>query len=197
MPKYVVSQSAQCVLWLHSVVEAQRKVRAMYGKHADAPVGSTIRHWMDKFIETGSVCDEKKTRTKTMRTEGNAERVREHFGNDPHASTRRASLALDMSRSTVHNILKNLKFHPYKVHIVQKLHEEDLANRTSFAEQELARMREDITHLVRIVFSDEAHFHLNGAVNRQIHRYWSTANPHWVTRGGLPLPPNHRMGRYR
>lgn len=116
------------------------------------------------------------------------EAVRHLFNNDVHASTRRTALALDMSRTTVWRILKHLKFHPYKVQIVQKLYNEDLASRLDFAATELDRIRLDPTHLVRILFSDEAHFHLDGGVNRHNHRYWSQENPRWISEQGLHSP---------
>ena len=53
------------------------------------------------------------------------ERVEQHFEEDPHTSIRRAAHVLDMSRSTVQRILHGLKWHPYKVQIVQRLYEED------------------------------------------------------------------------
>ena len=40
-----------------------------------------------------------------------------------------------MSRSTVQRILHGLKWHPYKVQIVQRLYEEDFKNRLEFVQE--------------------------------------------------------------
>ena len=92
-----------------------------------------------------------------------------------------------MSRSTVQRIRHGLKWHPYNVQIVQRLHEEDFKNRLEFA-QELMRIHADPTHLAELTWSDEAHFHLDGGVNRHNCRYWSTQNPHWVKEESLHSP---------
>jgi len=40
----------------------------------------------------------------------------------------------------------------------------------------------------KLLFSDEAHFHVNGAVNRQNWRYWDTANPFCYSEQPLHSP---------
>jgi len=59
--------------------------------------------------------------------------------------------------------------------IVQELNQQDFGRRITFAETMLQMFEED-PKLV-IVTSDEAHFHLNGNVNKQNFRYWSLMNP--------------------
>ena len=61
------------------------------------------------------------------------ERVVQHFEEDPNTSTRRASNALQMSRRTIQLFLHDYVWHPYKVQVVRRLHEEDLENRIEFA----------------------------------------------------------------
>ena len=78
-----------------------------------------------------------------------------------------------MSRSTIQRILHGLEWHPYKVQIVQRLYEEDFKNRLEFAQEELMRIHADPTHLAELTWSDEAHFHLDGGVNRHNCSYWS------------------------
>ena len=87
--------------------------------------------------------------------------------------------ALRLSDTTVRRILhQNLNFHPYKLMLVQELNQQDFGRRTTFAETMLQMFEED-PELV-ILTSDEAHFHLNGSVNKQNFRYWSTINPRQV-----------------
>jgi len=62
--------------------------------------------------------------------------------------------------------------HSYKIAIAQKLNGCDFENRTKVC-HDLLNVR--VTDVV--CFSDEAHFHLSGTVNKQNFRYWSERNP--------------------
>ena len=136
-------------------------------------------------MNTGSVLNAPHQRLRARRSDEDIAAVQEHFEDDPHTSTRRASLALNMSGTTLQRILKDLKWHPYKVHVVQDLSEEDFASRLDFAADELQRFREDPMRLHALAFSDEAHFYLDGAVNRHNHRYWAPENTHWFVQKSL------------
>jgi len=94
----------------------------------------------------------------------------------PRRSAVRHMQTLRLSDTTVRRILhQDLNFHPYKLMLVQELNQQDFGRRTTFAETMLQMFEED-PELV-ILTSDEAHFHLNGSVNKQNSRYWSTINP--------------------
>ena len=113
------------------------------------------------------------------------ERVVQHFQEDPNTSTRRASNALQMSRRTIQRILHDQRWYPYKVQVGQQLHEEDKENRMEFAQPELERIKGKPSHLEELTWSDEAHFHLGGGVNRHNCRYWASQRPHWITEESL------------
>jgi hypothetical protein len=100
----------------------------------------------------------------------------------------RSSNQFGLSVGTVYKILKYSKFRPYKLQTVQQLFEEDYVARLAFAHAELNRIRDNPEHLSFLVFSDEAHFHLNGAVNKHNFRYWSQTNPGWVSEEPLHSP---------
>ena len=86
---------------------------------------------------------------------------------------------------TVHRILKqDLRWHPYKIQLVQKLTNENHIARLNFAEGQLNANPQLLENLF---FSDEAHVYLNGEVNQQDSRLWSEENPHWFTEE--PLHP--------
>jgi len=55
-------------------------------------------------------------------------------------------------------ILKNNKFHPYKVHLVQELNDDDFDRCIEFCELMMERIDEDLNFLSNIVFSDEKIF---------------------------------------
>ena len=90
-------------------------------------------------------------------------------------SARKHALVLRVSRESVRRILNfDLKFHPYKMMIVQELHERDYQTRKTCSEEILKNLSENSV----LITSDEAHFHLSGYVNKQNFRYWSDQNPH-------------------
>ncbi|EFN88751.1 hypothetical protein EAI_03345, partial [Harpegnathos saltator] len=51
--------------------------------------------------------------------------VAQAFVENPHLSIRNAAKQHENTRTSVHRILKLIKFHPYKVHLVQELNEVD------------------------------------------------------------------------
>lgn len=59
---------------------------------------------------------------------------------------------------------------------VQDLNESDYPLRETFAKTMLYRFRTADT-LGNIFFNDEAHFHIDGYVNRQNMRYWYPKHP--------------------
>ena len=97
----------------------------------------------------------------------------------PRKSTRRASRELKVPQSTVSKILhKRLRLHPYKLQLVQKLHTEDKETRHAFCGNLQALMENDDDLLAKIIFSDDATFHLSGKVNRYNVSIWGSENPH-------------------
>jgi len=102
----------------------------------------------------------------TARIPENVERVREAVVRSSTRSAWRHSVELGMSENTVRRILhKDLGFHPYKMMIVQTLNEGHYQQRSAFAELMLESIEENEDAI--IMTSDEAHFHLNGSVNKQ------------------------------
>lgn len=102
------------------------------------------------------------------------------FEEDPHKSTRQVALEHNVSHVSVWKLLKSQKWHPYKIHLVQELNEDDFDRRNEFCET-LNGMIDQNPHFEQcIIFSDEATFSLNGTVNRHNCRYWSRNNPRWM-----------------
>ena len=76
-------------------------------------------------------------------------------------SVRKHAVALRFSNTAVRHILHLvLKFHSYKMAIVQKLHAQDWENRVNCWKHILTSYRYSL-------ISDEAHFHLTDCVNKQ------------------------------
>lgn len=90
---------------------------------------------------------------------------------------RKIAACTGIKKSAVHVILKKkLKFHPNKMQIMQFLNDNDYSLRETLARTMLERFRTAGT-LGNILFTDEAHFHIDGYVNKQYMRYWSPCNP--------------------
>ncbi|GFX83757.1 transposable element tc3 transposase [Trichonephila clavipes] len=81
-----------------------------------------------------------------------------------NTSVRRVAEALDLLRSTVQKIMQNiLRYYPYKIQFVQELLPHDFETRHLFLLQFLARLEVDPEWPWNILWTDEAHFHLDGA----------------------------------
>lgn len=129
------------------------------------------------------------------------EDVREAFAANPHLSTRRNPFVIgpsgdgedepttQMSRSTLQLILKeDLKMRPYHLQMAHALDAPDPATRMNFARDELMRLAADPDRLNNLLFTDEAHFHLDGGVNRHDWIMWADSNPHWFDTCRFPSP---------
>ena len=113
-------------------------------------------------------------RPRTARTPENVESVRSVIGSLRRSTKRRASI-LGLSRRSLQRILHGeLNFHPYTIMIVQKLLPSDFVQRRLFCERMLEIIASDD---VMLMMSDEAHFHLDGYVNKQKCRFWAAENP--------------------
>ncbi|GFV63954.1 uncharacterized protein TNCV_993891 [Trichonephila clavipes] len=101
-------------------------------------------------------------------------------------SVRRVAEALDLPRSTVQKIMRNiLRYYPYKLHFVQELLPHDFETRHLFSLQFLARLEVDPEWPWNILGTDEAHFHLDSSVNTHNCQIWETDNAHSTLR--VPL----------
>lgn len=170
-----------CVLWFHeskSVITVQRRFRLEYGR--DPPSNNSIKRWYQQFKDTGNVLHMKGAGRPTV-SEEVVDRVREAFLRSPRKSTRRASLELGIPQSTIVKVLnKRLKLHAYKIQLLHNIKEDDKPRRYNFAVEILNKVEEDNDFLRKVIFSDEATFHVNGVVNRHNCRIWGSENPHVV-----------------
>lgn len=92
----------------------------------------------------------------------------------PQRSARKHATALRLCDGKVRRILHlDLKFHPYKMAVVQELHAGDWENRVNSCQHILA----SVPPTAVLLTSDEAHVHLSGCVNKQNFRYWAGTNP--------------------
>ena len=100
-------------------------------------------------------------------------------------SIRRTSEATGISYGSVQKIVKSiLKLHPYKLKILHQLKPPDYAKRVAFAKWFLS-----IKDLAKnFKATDEAYFHLNGAVNNYNCRIWDDKDPELIHEEPIKSP---------
>ena len=160
-----------------SVTSVQRAFRIHFqlGLNDPVPTRPTILQWTKNFRITGSTLKKKvNERRRNVRTHENIEAVRQSVLQSPTRSSRKHASALRLSDRSVRRILHtDLKFHPYKIMVVQKLYEHDYEKRKACC----LNILQHVSSNDILLTSDEAHFNLSGYVNKQNFRYWSTTNP--------------------
>lgn len=166
-----------------SQAEALRKWSTAF-KNKEKPSTTTVTKLIDKFERTGSVLDDveaRKSKPKTSRTPELLERVKQVVQEEPSISTRRLSQRLNVSVTTAWKILnKDLKLHPYKIQVAQQLTPASVEKRLHFAQDVCEMIDNGEMDASKIIFSDEAHFWLDGYVNRQNYRIWGSEKPELV-----------------
>ena len=110
----------------------------------------------------------------------NVVNVLAYVGINPHVSIRKVAQELGLSKSNVQRILKQHKYHPFKMHLVQGLRPADYDRRLEFLALLQIMIHDNAALLEQICWSDESRFHNNGVINKHNAHYWSTENPHWV-----------------
>jgi len=110
------------------------------------------------------------------------------FAKGPQKSKQRASIELGISRRSLRRLMQRLGLKIYRPRLLHGLLEDDPDRRLQFCEVVLNDERQDNGIVDNITWSDEAHFKLRGAVNRQNCVYYSTKNPHITIEGQLNQP---------
>ena len=177
---------AEIVLWYaekKSPTKVQRMFRAKYGKHRAAPKNTDMQRWSKNFKEAG-VLSTKRSRSGRV----DRQQIIRCIEENPKQSLRRLSNNLNVSVTTIRKCLKAEGYKNYGPHIVQALKESDKVARVNFAQHMLDEISRCPDFLDRIIFSDEAIFHLEGGVNTHNCTHWSKTNPHWTIEKSLNSP---------
>lgn len=117
---------------------------------------------------------------KWVRTEENELEVLETVIENPRTSLRSIQANSDLRKSTIHYILKDSKFHPYKPTFINEILERDYDLRLYFSFWVQGEIESDGEFHRKILFSDEATFTTNGVVSSQNCRWWSDNNPNFT-----------------
>lgn len=150
-------------------------------KNRSKPDAKMIDTLVKKFERTGSVLDDiesRKNKEKTARTPEIIDEVKRRHSESPNLSVRQLGQQAGTSSTTAWRILnKDLELFPYKVQVAQQLTEKAVEKRLAFATDMCDLIDECKINTSEIIFSDEAHFWLEGYVNRQNYRIWGTERP--------------------
>jgi hypothetical protein len=160
-----------------SVIMTQRAFHTRFalGRNESVPYQKTILLWISNLRATDSTLKRKSPgRPRTVRTPENVEAVRASNQQSPKRSTCKHAMALGISSQSLRRILHaDLKLHPYKMMLAHELSERDHANHRAISVEIL----EQVPAAAVLLSSDEARFHISGAVNKQNFRYWAERNP--------------------
>ena len=163
--------------------------RRAYMKHfniknkKDAPSRRVIQTAVKNFRETGCV-KKKKCRKRTVRIPENIEAISEKIDSNPTKSLRKLSQEVNLSYGSTRRIMRyDLSLFPYKIQVGHKLLPSDAIKRKEFCKWFLEKCK-DNRFLSHLVMSDEAHFYLDGVVNKQNCRIWASENPEVYTEHG-------------
>ena len=126
---------------------------------------STVAKVIRKFKEAGSIMDKPRSGRLSISIE-TKEIIMAKIHASPKKSIRRTSMELGIPKSTVGQVLKQQKFHPYKLQILHHLTEDDPNRRIEMCEWFSTKLNENI-HFTEdcVLFSDEALFYVNGEMS--------------------------------
>lgn len=161
---------------LQSIISVQREFRREFG--GTPPSRWTIMRLVNMFAESGSIARRPYHRDPHVRVEATIAAVASSIQANPRVSTRNLSAQIGVSRRSLQRIVHDdLNLFPYKVQITSKLNPLDLPIRLEFCQKIIEMAEEDNNFINCLFMSDEAHFDLNGNVNKQNCRIWSQSNP--------------------
>ncbi|GBO07359.1 hypothetical protein AVEN_34532-1 [Araneus ventricosus] len=171
---YSIEQRVFLVLEYHRLKESPTATRRSFQARFNVPKGpdaKTIRTLFAKFQRTGSVTDDlvgNVGRQQTAVTPENVATVSGIIQQNPMSSVRRIASETGLKRSSTQKILrKSLHMFPFKIQTHQAIPVRAVQQRVDFANQMFTMIDSEGFDVGCIWFTDEAHFHLNGIVNKQ------------------------------
>ena len=146
-----------------SPVQTFRALREIFGPRNRLST-RVITRIVSNFEENHTLLDRKKVPHKRpVRTPEKNQAVRRHVNQNPKISLRCRSQQLNVSRTSLHRILTlDLKLHPYKIKLTQRLKPVDHEIRRLFVNWSLQKLDENPEFSKFVIFSDEAHFQMDG-----------------------------------
>ena len=169
---------------LKSVEKTQLELRRNFQIE---PTGKTIRRIHENLRTRHQFTIKQPGRPRSVRTPENISIIKETAQNSTNegrpSSTRRLALQMEsdgmqISRTSIQRVLrKDSGMRPYHERPIHELKEPDKPRRVQMAHLLLQKIEEDPSFLNNIIWTDEANFCLNGAVNSHNTVFWSAHNP--------------------
>ncbi|KAJ8960414.1 hypothetical protein NQ318_013695 [Aromia moschata] len=135
----------------------QEVCRLFHEMHPDRePVSqSTVSRIERKYRELGHVRDAPRQGRPKINENVQQDVILSALEN-PYCTVRQVSRDLNIGKSSVSNIFKKVKYHPYRVRLIHELAEDDFDRRTEFCEYMMDHNNQNNGFIANILFSDEA-----------------------------------------
>lgn len=183
MDKYSTQDHIKLVAFYYecgrNITLTLRKWSSEY-KNRPKPNPDTVRKLIARFEQTGSVLANNENRGSPVRvkTPDNLQAIENLVQKDKNLSIRQLALRLGISVGSTWSIMReDLGIYPYKTQIRHEIPPSAIEKRYNFAAEMLELIDNKTLKIKNIIFSDEAHFQLNGSVNSQNYRHWGTEKP--------------------
>lgn len=151
-----------------SYLEVQESFRQRFPDR-NPPSKSTIQRNVAKYTREGTSQNLNKGhsgRLRTTRSQVNVNMVRALLEEQPRGVSCRRN-PLNLPKTAFNRITRHdLKWHPYKICVVQQLSGNDMQRRIRFCEW-FSQRAPNVRFMHNIVIGDEAAFHMNGTVSTQ------------------------------
>jgi hypothetical protein len=131
--------------------------------------------------------DKKQKHKRRVLTEEKLDDIGARLELTPRKSLKRLAQETGVSKSSARRATQFLKLRPYKTTVIHALQPRDPGSRVHFCNWFLQSVVEGEIDPQSKFFSDEAWFHLQGYINTQNNRHWSSQNPHLFYE--VPLHP--------
>ena len=176
-----------------SYVEVRRSFCHEFNVHTRDGPKNAIKRIVKHFEDKGTMRNTNKGNSgwpaSVTKIQKNIDKVRNSTINSPKKSLRRQSQELRMSSSSVFHILrKELQLYPYIISVRHKLTFEDQQRRQTMCDWISQKLEHTPSWINHIWFSDEAHFHLNSAINNHNNIFWRSDLPEEITERQLKGP---------
>ena len=155
-----------------SVVATCRALTPIFGRN-NRPTRQAVRALVDKFETKFTLLNVPVPERRRIARSGEIiAAVSASIKNEPNQSILRRSQELGIAQTALWRIMqKDLGLHAFKIKLTQELKPLDHLKRRNFSNWALAKLQENEEFHRKIIFINEAHFWLNGIVNKQNLRY--------------------------
>lgn len=139
--------------------------------------------YINKFLTTASFDDKRHDHPGpdfTVTTPEMLETTEKPFEDNPNDAIRHAAQKLGLNREKLRLAMRRfLKMFPYKTTMHQKLNNSHKKTRNEFCEKVYKMIETEQFDADEVIFSDKAHFNLDGYVNKQNYQHWGTERPEY------------------